>query len=239
MRWLAVAASVLVLTGCASVGTARSGAAPTGTPAGASGVVVSPPIAASPPIAGSPPVAASSPVDVGSETPLPIPTPSPGSEGTLPPMPPGGRTLDNNDPDSVWMAQNVIDVFAQEVEAVAQNSPDYCDVAIDGFHDGMTVWWHGTPSPTVLSVLARARQAGITPVVLPSQIERRTLDAAVDRLSNRMQELGVVELSRSTDCSGLDIGILVATPQSEAAVEAVAGNGVPLHFTQTEAPSPA
>jgi len=100
------------------------------------------------------------------------------------------------------MAQNVIDVFAQEVEAVAQNSPNYCNVAIDGFHDGMTVWWHGTPSPTVLGVLARARQAGITPVVL-------------------------------------DIGILMATPQSEAAVRAVAGNGVPLHFTQTEAPSPA
>ena len=202
MRWLAVAASVLVLTGCASVGTARSGAAPTGTQAGGSSVVVSPPVAGSSPVAGSPPVAASSPVDVGSETPLPIPTPSPGSEGTLPPMPPGGRTLDSNDPDSVWMAQNVIDVFAQEVEAVAQNSPNYCNVAIDGFHDGMTVWWHGTPSPTVLGVLARARQAGITPVVL-------------------------------------DIGILMATPQSEAAVQAVAGNGVPLHFTQTEAPSPA
>jgi hypothetical protein len=72
-------------------------------------------------------------------------------------MPPGGRTLDNNDPDSVWMAQNVIDVFAQEVKALAQNSPDFCDVAVDGFHDGMTVWWHGTPSSAVLGVLARAR----------------------------------------------------------------------------------
>lgn len=239
MRWLAIVASALVLTGCASVGTARSGAAPIGTAAGASSVVVAPSLVASSPLVASPPAAVSSPVDVGSETPLPISTPSPGSEGTLPPMPPGGRTLDSNDPDSAWMAQNVIDVFAQEVEAVGQDSPDYCDVAIDGFHDGMTVWWHGTPSSAVVGVLDRARRAGIKPVVLPSQIERRTLDAAVDRLSNRMQDLGVVELSRSTDCSGLDVGILVATPQSEAAVVAVAGNAVPLHFRQTEAPSPA
>jgi hypothetical protein len=179
------------------------------------------------------PAVAASLVGVASETALPLPTPSPGSEGTLPPMEPGGRTLDTNDPDSVWMAQNVIDVFAQEVEAVAQNSPDYCNVAVDGFHDGMTVWWRGTPSPTVLGVLDRARRAGITPVVLTSAIDRRTLDAAVDRLSNRMQDLGMTELSRSSDCSGLDVGLLVATQQAEADVTAAVGRGIPLHFSET------
>ncbi|MDQ1494200.1 MAG: hypothetical protein QOG69_683 [Actinomycetota bacterium] len=148
-------------------------------------------------------------------------------------MEPGGRTLDTNDPDSVWMAQNVIDVFAQEVEAVAQNSPDYCNVAVDGFHDGMTVWWRGTPSPTVLGVLDRARRAGITPVVLTSAIDRRTLDAAVDRLSNRMQDLGMTELSRSSDCSGLDVGLLVLAQQAEADVTAAVGRGIPLRFSET------
>ncbi|HEY5051650.1 MAG TPA: hypothetical protein VII50_12180 [Acidothermaceae bacterium] len=154
-------------------------------------------------------------------------------------MPPGGRTLDTNDPDSVWMAQNVIDVFAQEVEAVAQDSPDYCDVAVDGFHDGMTVWWHGTPSSAVLGVLVRARHAGITPVVLPTPIERRTLDAAVDRLSNRMQELGMTELARSSGCAGIDVGLIVLTPQSEADIAAAAGPGIPLHFSETGPASPA
>jgi hypothetical protein len=238
MRWLAAAASVLVLTGCASVGTAQTGASlnattPIGTPGGPPSVMASPPVIA------SPPVAATSPVDAGSETPMPIPTPSPGSEGSVPPMPPGGRTLDNNDPDSVWMAQNVIDVFAQEVEAVAQNSPDYCDVAIDGFHDGMTVWWHGTPSSAVLDVLDRARRAGIKPVVVSTTIERATLDAAVDRLATRMQELGMTELSRSSGCSGVDVGLLAMTPQSEAAITAAAGSGIPLHFSETGPINPA
>jgi hypothetical protein len=233
MKWLAAAASALVLTGCASVGTAQTGSAPAGTPAGLLSVV------ASPLVTGSLPVAASSPVEVGSETPPPISTPSPGSEGTLPPMPPGGRTLDSNDPDSVWMAQNVIDVFAQEVEAAGQNSPDYCDVAVDGFHDGLTVWWHGTPSSAVLGALDRARRAGVKPVVLPTQIERAVLDAAVGRLSNRMQELGMTELSRSSGCSGIDVGLLVETPQTEAPVTAAAGRGVPVHFSETGPMSPA
>jgi hypothetical protein len=231
MRWLAAAASVLVLTGCASVGTARSG-----TAGGPSILVVSPPPAASSPLAVSSPAAASSPVDVGSETPPPIATPSAGSEGTLPPMPPGGRTLDNNDPDSVWMAQNVIDVFAEEVEATAQYDPDYCDVAIDGFHDGMTLWWHGTPSSAVLEVLDRARRAGITPVVLRTPIERRILDAAVDRLSNQMQKLGMSEVSRSTGCSGVDVGLVTDTANGEAAVQAIVGAGIPLHFSEMPDP---
>jgi hypothetical protein len=154
-------------------------------------------------------------------------------------MPPGGRTLDTNDPDSVWMAQNVIDVFAQEVEAVSQNSPDYCDVAVAGFHDGMTVWWHGTPSSAVLGILDRARRAGVKPVVLPTALERATLDAAVGRLSNRMQELGMTELSRSSGCSGVDVGLLVATPQSEALITTAAGPGIPIHFSQTGPMSPA
>ena len=233
MKWLAAAASVLVLTGCASVGTARTGTAPIGTTGGPSTVVDSPPVMS------SPMVAASSPVDVGSETPPPIPTPSPGSEGSVPPMPPGGRTLDTNDPDSVWMAQNVIDVFAQEVAAVSQNSPDYCDVAVDGFHDGMTVWWHGTPSSAVLGILDRARHAGVKPVVLPTEIERGVLDAAVGRLSNRMEELGMTELSRSSGCSGIDVGLLAMTPQSEAAITAAAGSGIPLHFSETGPVNPA
>jgi hypothetical protein len=243
MRWLAATGAALLLAGCASVGTARTAGAPVdtslaGTAAGLPSIT-SPRVAASPPVAAAPPVAASSPVNGYSETPLAMPTPSPGSEGTLPPMPPAGRTLDTNDPDSVWMAQNVIDVFAQEVEAVAQNSPDYCDVAVDGFHDGMTVWWHGTPSSAVLGVLTRARQAGVKPVVLPSPIERATLDAAVDRLANRMQELGMTELSRSSGCAGIDVGLLVATPQSEAPITAAAGPGIPIHFSETGPMSPA
>ena len=133
----------------------------------------------------------------------------------------------------------MIDVFAQEVETVAQNSPDYCDVAVDGFHDGMTVWWHGAPSSAVLGVLDRARRAGIKPVVLPTAIERGILDAAVGRLSNRMQELGMTELSRSTGCSGVDVGLLLATPQSEAEVMAAAGPGIPVHFSETGPMSPA
>ena len=154
-------------------------------------------------------------------------------------MPPGGRTLDTNDPDSVWMAQNVIDVFAQEVEAVSQNSPDYCDIAVDGSHDGMTVWWHGTASSAVLDVLDRARRAAIKPVVVPTTIERATLDAAVDRLAPRMQELGMTELSRSSGCAGIDVGLTVMTPQYEAPISAVAGTGVPVHFSETGPMSPA
>jgi hypothetical protein len=83
MRSLAVVVSALVLTGCASVGTARTANAPAGTP------VASAPVATLSSAMASPSVVA-------------------GSEGSVPPMPAGGRTLDTNDPNSVWMAQNVV-----------------------------------------------------------------------------------------------------------------------------------
>lgn len=225
MRWLAAAAGVLVLTGCASVGTARSGAAPSGTAAGAASVVASPPVVA------SPWVAASSPVDVGSETPLPLPTPSPGSEGTLPPLPPGGRPTDSASPDNVDEAQAVIDVFADEVEAVAQNDPGYCNLSIDPVHDGITVWWHGTPSAAVQEVLDRARIARITPVVLPTRFQHALLGGAMSKVVNRMPELGMSSVGVSIDCSGLDVGLVTDTKQNEATVQALVGPGIPLHFS--------
>ena len=230
MRWQAVAASVLVLTGCASVGTARSGAAPTGTPSGAPSVVVAAPVA------GSPPVAASSPADVGSETPLPMPTPSPGSEGTLPPMPAGGRPTDTASPDNVYDAEAVIDVFAEEVEATAQNDPGYCNVAIDPVHDGLTVWWHGTPSAAVRAVLDRARIARIMPVVHPTRFQHALLGAASNKLIGRMPQLGISMLSVSVDCSGLDVGLVTDTATAEATVQSIAGAGIPLRFSEMANP---
>ena len=184
MRWLAAVASVVALTGCASVGTARTAAAPIGTAGGSSSVVASPPVLA------SPPVAASSPVDVGSQTPRPMPTPSPGSEGTLPPMPAGGRPTDTASPGNAGEAGVVIDVFAEEVEATAQNDPGYCNVALDPVHDGLKVWWHGTPSAAVLAVLDRARIARITPVVLPTKFPHALLSTASSRVVAQMGNSG-------------------------------------------------
>jgi hypothetical protein len=226
MKWFAAAASVLVLTGCASVGTARTGSSPARTPGGPSTVVDSPRVMS------SPMVAASSPVDVGSETPLPMPTPSPGSEGTLPPMPAGGRPTDTAAPGNVGEAGVVIDVFAEEVEATAQNDPGYCDVALDPVHDGLKVWWHGAPSAAVLAVLARARIARITPVVLPTKFQHALLSAASGRVVGRMGELGISFVGVSNDCSGLDVGLVNDTVQAEAVVRGIAGVGIPVHFSQ-------
>jgi hypothetical protein len=230
MRWLAAAASVLVLTGCASVGTARTGTAPIGTTGGPSSVVASTPVIA------SPPVAASSPVDIGSETPLPMPTPSPGSEGTLPPMPAGGRPTDTASPGNAAEAGVVIDVFAEEVEATAQNDPGYCNVALDPVHDGLKVWWHGTPSAAVLAVLDRARIARITPVVLPTKFPHALLSAAMNKVVGRMTALGISMVGVSIDCSGLDVGLVTDTADSEASVHGIVGPGIPLHFREMADP---
>jgi hypothetical protein len=230
MRWLAAAASVLVLSGCASVGTARTDAAPIGTTGGSSTVVDSPPVMS------SPMVAASSPVDVGSETPLPMPTPSPGSEGTLPPMPAGGRSTDTAAPDNAEDAQLVIDVFADEVEAVAQNDPGYCNVAIDSVHDGLKVWWHDTPSAAVLEVLHRARVDGIAPVVLPTQFPHALLSMAMNKVVGRMPALGISSVGVSVDCSGLDVGLVTDTARAEGTVQAIVGPEIPLHFREMADP---
>lgn len=224
MKWLASAASVLVLTACASVGTVQTGTAPIGTAAGPSSMVA------------SPPVAASSLVDVGSETPLPMPTPSPGSEGTLPPMPAGGRPTDTAAPGNVYDAQGVIDVFAEEVEAIAQNDPGYCNVALDPVHDGLTVWWHGTPSPAVLAVLDRARIARITPLVRPTRFQHALLSAASNKLVGQMTDLRISMLSVSIDCSELDVGLVTDTAHAEATVQAIVGAGIPLHFNEMADP---
>ncbi len=225
MKWL-VAASALALAGCASVGTVQTGAAPIGTPGGQSTVITSPPVIA------SPPVAASSPVDVGSETPRPMPTPSPGSEGTLPPMPAGGRPTDTAVPGNAGEAGEVIDVFAEEVEATAQNDPGYCDIALDPVHDGLKVWWHGTPSAAVLAVLDRARIARITPVVLPTKFQHAQLGAASGRVVGQMGALGISFVGVSVDCSGIDVALVNDTAQAEATVRGIAGAGIPVHFSQ-------
>jgi hypothetical protein len=236
-RMLAAVIGGLLVAACASRGTTTGSAAPPGAVSSAGGLVS--PASPLAPAVSSPAPAASSPVDVGSETPPPLPTPVFGSEGTLPPMPSGGRSLDASDPDSVWAAQNVIDVFAQEVGAVAQNSADYCDVAVDGFHDGLTVWWHGIPTAATAGVLVRARHAGITVAVLPAAFERAPLNAAIAVLVDRMQQLGMSELSLSNDCSGLKVGLIVLTPAGEAAIKAVVGPGIPVKFEEMAPPSPA
>jgi hypothetical protein len=220
MRWLAAMASALLMTGCASVGTAQSRTAQSGTAVGPSSMVV------------SPPVAASSPVDVGSETPQPLPTPVFGSEGTLPPLPPGGRSLDTADPDSVWAAQNVIDVFAEEVSAVSQDDPAYCDVALDPVHDGLTVWWHGTPSAAALEVMHRARLDHINAVMVPAMFGHRALGTASGQIEGHMQELGITMMNVANDCSGVDIGLATVTPQGEAAIRALVDPSIPLLFKQ-------
>ena len=219
-RVWAVAIGCLLVAGCASQGTA--------TGAGASGSI------GSAPALSSPAPAFSSPVDVGSETPPPLPTPTFGSEGTLPPMPPGGRTLDTSDPDSVWAAQNVIDVFAEEVSAVSQFDRAYCNVAIDPAHDGLTVWWHGTPSAPVLDVVNRARLDGITAVVLPAAFGQHALDVAMGQLDGGMQKLGITMMNVATDCSGVDVGLATVTPQGEAAIRALVDPSIPLLFKQMD-----
>jgi hypothetical protein len=181
-------------------------------------------------------VAASSPVDVGSETPLPMPTPSPGSEGTLPPVPAGGRPTDTAAPGNAGEAGVVIDVFAEEVEATAQNDPGYCDVALDPVHDGLKVWWHGTPSAAVLAVLDRARIARITPIVLPTMFQHALLSAAMNEVVPRMTELGISMVGVSIDCSGLDVGLVTDTADTEARVRAIVGSVIPLHFREMADP---
>jgi hypothetical protein len=176
------------------------------------------------------PTVAASLVGVASETALPLPTPSPGSEGTLPPMEPGGRAMDSADPDGVDAAQLVIDVFAEEVEATAYNADGYCGVAIDAVHDGLTVWWHGTPPAGVQAVLDRVRVASITPTVVAAAYDHRTLLSAAGHID--MQRLGVKMWSMRSDCSGLDIGLPVVTAAAQARVRAAVPAWVPLHFVQ-------
>lgn len=219
-RVWAFAIGCLLAAGCASQGSARGAGAPRS--------VGSAPLS-------SPAPAFSSPIDVGSQTPPPLPTPTFGSEGTLPPMPPGGRTLDASDPDSVWAAQNVIDVFAEEVSAVSQFDHAYCDVAIDPAHDGLTVWWHGAPSASVLDVVRRARLDGITAVVLPAAFGHHVLDVAMGQLDVGMQTLGITMTDVATDCSGVDVGLATVTPQGEAAIRALVDPSIPLLFKQMDA----
>ncbi|MDQ1463784.1 MAG: hypothetical protein QOC73_725 [Actinomycetota bacterium] len=176
------------------------------------------------------PAVAASLVGVVSETAMPLPTPSAGSEGTLPPMEPGGRSTDSADPDGADAAQLVIDVFAQEVEATAYSADGYCGVAIDAVHDGLTVWWHGTPPAGVLAVLDRVKVAKITPTVVAAPYDHRTLLSAGGRID--MQGLGITMWSMHSDCSGLDIGLPVVTAAAQARVRAAVPAWVPLDFVQ-------
>jgi hypothetical protein len=220
MRWLVAMAGALLLTGCASAGTAQSRAAQSGTAVGPLSMVA------------SPPVAASSPVEVGSETPIPMPTPSPGSEGTLPPMPAGGRPTDTATPDNVYDAEVVIDVFAEEVSAVSQNDPAYCDVALVPVHDGLTVWWHGTPSAAALEVMHRARLDHINAVMVPAMFGHRALGTASGQIEGHMQVLGITMMNVANDCSGVDIALATVTPQGEATIRALVDPSIPLLFKQ-------
>jgi hypothetical protein len=178
------------------------------------------------------PTVAASLVGVASETALPLPTPSPGSEGTLPPMEPGGRAMDSADPDGADAAQQVIDVFAQEVEATAYGADGYCGVAIDPVHDGLTVWWHWTPPAAVQAVLDRVKAANITPTVMAALYDHRTLLSAAGHID--MQRLGITMWSMRNDCSGLDIGLPVVTAAAQARVRAAVPAWVPLHFAQQD-----
>jgi hypothetical protein len=145
-------------------------------------------------------------------------------------MPPGGRATDSADPDGVDAAQLVIDVFAQEVEATAYGADGYCGVAIDAVHDGLTVWWHGTPPAAVQAVLARVKVAKITPTVVATVYDHRTLLSAAGYID--MQRLGVTMWSMRNDCSGIDIGLPVVTAAAQARVRAAVPAWVPLHFVQ-------
>jgi hypothetical protein len=147
-------------------------------------------------------------------------------------MPAGGRPTDTASPGNVGEASVVIDVFAEEVEATAQNDPGYCDLALDPAHDGLKVWWHGTPSAAVLAVLDRARIARITPVVLPTNFEHAMLSAAMNTVVPRMTELGISMMGISIDCSGLDVGLVTDTADTEARVRAIVAPGIPLHFRE-------
>jgi len=231
-RVFAAAIGGLLVVACASRGTTTGSAAPPGAVSSAGGLVS--PATPRLPAISSPAPAFSSPVDIGSETPQPLPTPVFGSEGTLPPLPSGGRSLGSAGPDdSVWAAQNVIDVFASEVSAVSQHDPNYCDVAIDPLHDGLTVWWHGTASAAVLEVMHRARLARINGVVLPAMFGRQELNVAMGKLDAQpMQKLGITETSLAVDCSGVEIGLATVTPEAEAAIRAMVDPSVPLLFKQ-------
>jgi hypothetical protein len=151
-------------------------------------------------------------------------------------MPPGGRPTDAAAPNNIDDAQVVILVFAEEVEATAQNDPGYCNVALDPVHDGLKVWWHGTPSAAVLAVLDRARIARITPVVLPTRFQHALLGAASGRVVGHMTELGISMVGVSIDCSGLDVGLVNDTAHAEVAVQALAGAGIPVHFREMADP---
>ncbi len=151
-------------------------------------------------------------------------------------MPAGGRPTDTASPGNANEAGIVIDVFAEEVEATAQNDPGYCDVALDPVHDGLKVWWHGTLSAAVLAVLDRARIAGITPVVLPTNFEHAQLSAAMNAVVPRMTERGISMVGISIDCSGLDVGLVNDTADIEAEIHTIVGPEIPLHFREMADP---
>ena len=134
-------------------------------------------------------------------------------------MPAGGRPTDTASPGNAGEAGVVIDVFAEEVEATAQNDPGYCNVALDPVHDGLKVWWHGTPSAAVLAVLDRARIARITPVVLPTKFPHALLSTASSRVVAQMGKLGISFVGVSIDCSGLDVGLVNDTATELATFE--------------------
>ena len=147
-------------------------------------------------------------------------------------VPSGGRPTDTASPNNVYDAEGVIDVFAAEVEATAQNEAGYCDVAIDPVHDGLTVWWHGAPPADIVAVLDRARAAHVTPTVRAAPFDHRSLGLAEGKLTRLMPQLGISETSLTADCSAVEVGLVVDRPSTEAAVTAILGPSVPVQFKQ-------
>ena len=180
-----------------------------------------------------------SPYTLGPTASAPRPAPS---EGTLPPMPSSGvRGTNTDDPNGVYAAGPVLDVYASELEKASgvvdsiptpKLVPGWCGVGIDAPHDGVILWWKGKPPAALLAVLARAKAGGVTPEVVNTQYDRLALQPTVDELVKHM--VGgkpITSLHVANDCRGVEVGLDAMTAANKAQVRALAPDPtVPLLF---------
>ena len=150
--------------------------------------------------------------------------------------------MDTGDPRSVYAAQGVLDAYAEEVRQAAgvtrstppptNGVPGWCEVGIDGHHDGVTVWWKGPPPPAVLAVLDRAKANGVTPKIINTAYDHESLQPTVDALVKHMDGKLITRLSVATDCSGVQVGLLTMTAANQAQVRGWTDGSAPLLFEQ-------
>jgi hypothetical protein len=151
----------------------------------------------------------------------------------------GVRGTETDDPTGVYAAQEVLINYADEVRVAAgvpdddsTTPPGWCEVAIDAEHDGVLVYWKGAPPAAVTAVLSRATSNGVTPRVMQTTYDRRSLQPTVDALVKAMDgKGGITLLSIENDCSAVRVGLKKLDPVEEKRVKALVPDpSVPLRF---------